>query len=181
MGVKRRQALRDAVELQDYQFNCHGVEMGQVYGLGLPWCPMARTGQRRRATPSSTTTRPLSPGPTAACVGPARPGTLVDARPRGPRPLHAAHSVGGNAWREVAAQVAATLRIALDVASIGGPKCDAQDVYGRWAGLAGISESGCLLVRPDRHIAWRQQDSATASAQALEQGHAPCAGPAARV
>src|SRR2546422_7921150 len=30
-GRKRRQSLRDAVELQNYQFNCHGVEMGQVY------------------------------------------------------------------------------------------------------------------------------------------------------
>src|SRR2546422_5763054 len=30
-GRKRRKALRDAVELQNYQFNCHGVEMGQVY------------------------------------------------------------------------------------------------------------------------------------------------------
>jgi 2,4-dichlorophenol 6-monooxygenase len=28
-------------------------------------------------------------------------------------------------------------------------------VYGEWANLREISEEGCILVRPDRHIAFR--------------------------
>nr|WP_321961346.1 hypothetical protein [Paraburkholderia sp. J7] len=31
---------------------------------------------------------------------------------------------------------------------------EANDVYGEWAQLSGIGDSGCLLVRPDRHIAF---------------------------
>ena len=76
--------------------------------------------------------------------------------------------MGGGAWREAAAQAAGRLGIALDVASIGGPTCDAQDVYGRWHSLSDIGDDGCLLVRPDRHIAWRQQAPGTAPAADLE-------------
>lgn len=40
--------------------------------------------------------------------------------------------VGGKAWREAAQEVACRGEVDLDVVSIGGPKCDAHDVYGRW-------------------------------------------------
>jgi len=168
-GRKRRQSLRDAVELQNYQFNCHGVEMGQVYtssavvsdGTARPepardpelyYHPSTFPGAY---LPHAWVQRKQERLSTLDLVGHGRFTLLT--------------GVGGKAWRDVAAQVAATLGIAIDVASIGGPKCDAQDVYGRWADLAGISESGCLLVRPDRHIAWRQQDNTTAGARSLEQ------------
>jgi len=168
-GRARRKVLRDAVELQNYQFNCHGVEMGQVYASSA----VVRDGTTR---PAPTRDPELYYHPTTF-PGAYLPHAWVQ---RGQERLSTLDlvghgrftlltGVGGNAWRDVAAQVAATLGIAIDVASIGGPKCDAQDVYGRWADLAGISESGCLLVRPDRHIAWRQPDSTTARAQALEQ------------
>jgi len=168
-GRERRQALRDAVELQNYQFNCHGVEMGQVYASSAV-VPDGTTRPAPTRDPElyyHPTTFPGAYLPHAWVQrGQERLSTL-DLVDHGRFTLLT--GVGGNAWRAVAAQVAATLGISIDVASIGGPKCDAQDVYGRWADLAGISESGCLLVRPDRHIAWRQQDSAAASAQALEQ------------
>ncbi len=64
--------------------------------------------------------------------------------------------IGGHSWRQVAQSVSEQLGIPIDVVSIGGPNCDAQDVHSRWHALSGVSESGCLLVRPDRHVAWRQ-------------------------
>lgn len=66
--------------------------------------------------------------------------------------------VGGQAWRDAARAVAQTLGIDIEVFLIGGPNCDAQDVYGTWADVREIDDAGCLLVRPDRHIAWRQKD-----------------------
>ncbi|NDZ17509.1 2,4-dichlorophenol 6-monooxygenase [Variovorax sp. WS11] len=169
-GRERRQILRDAVELQNYQFNCHGVEMGQVYAS----CAVVSDGTSR---PLPTRDPELYYHPTSF-PGAYLPhawlqrdqGALstLDLVGRGRFTLLT--GVGGSSWRAVAERVAASLGVPIDVVSIGGPNCDAQDVYGRWAGLAGISESGCLLVRPDRHIAWRQQDStAAANPQALEE------------
>ncbi len=168
-GRERRQALRDAVKLQDYQFNCHGVEMGQVYassavvpdGTDRPAPTLDPELYYHPSTfpgaylPHAWVQRAHERLSTLDLVGHGR-FTLIT-------------GVGGNAWRAAAANVAKTLGIDLDVVSIGGPKCDAQDVYGRWADLSGISESGCVLVRPDRHIAWRQQDNSAANALALEQ------------
>lgn len=36
-----------------------------------------------------------------------------------------------------------------------GPGRDVTDLYYDWAKLREVSESGALLVRPDKHIAWR--------------------------
>jgi len=66
--------------------------------------------------------------------------------------------VGGEEWHAAAAAAAASTGVAIDVVSIGGPNCDAHDVDGRWSRVANISDAGCLLVRPDRHIAWRQTE-----------------------
>ncbi len=30
-----------------------------------------------------------------------------------------------------------------------------QDLFGHWAAMREVAEVGCLLVRPDMHIAWR--------------------------
>ena len=168
-GRKRRQALRDAVELQNYQFNCHGIEMGQVYASSA-----VMPDGTARPVPTRDPELYYHPSTFPGAYLPhawvqrahARLSTL-DLVGHGRFTLLT--GVGGKAWRAAAARVAETLDIAIDVASIGGPTCDAQDVYGHWAELAGISDSGCVLVRPDRHVAWRQQDDATANPQALEQ------------
>ena len=39
------------------------------------------------------------------------------------------------------------------------------DIYGAWPDASEIAETGCLLVRPDQHVAWRgnaQPDDALA-------------------
>ncbi|HXO53203.1 MAG TPA: 2,4-dichlorophenol 6-monooxygenase, partial [Mycobacterium sp.] len=48
-----------------------------------------------------------------------------------------------------------------------GPGLDFSDVYGDWAAAREISDSGCLLVRPDKHIAWRAFDAITDPVTAL--------------
>jgi hypothetical protein len=39
-----------------------------------------------------------------------------------------------------------------------GPERDVLDLYGDWAALSEVGEGGCVLVRPDLHVAWRSHD-----------------------
>jgi 2,4-dichlorophenol 6-monooxygenase len=41
-----------------------------------------------------------------------------------------------------------------------GPERDVLDLYGDWAALSEVGEGGCVLVRPDLHVAWRGHDLA---------------------
>jgi 2,4-dichlorophenol 6-monooxygenase len=36
-----------------------------------------------------------------------------------------------------------------------GPRRDYEDHTGDWARASEIGDGGCLLVRPDHHVAWR--------------------------
>ena len=47
------------MELKNYEFNAHGVELGQFYE-SRPWSGTARTDRHRHATPSCTTSPPPS-------------------------------------------------------------------------------------------------------------------------
>lgn len=168
-GRERREALRRAVELQNYQFNCNGVELGQVYASPAV-VPDGSTRPAPTRDPELYYHPSTFPGaylPHAWLQrGQERLSTL-DLVGRGRFTLLT--GVGGGAWREAAARAARGLGIELDVASIGGPNCDAQDVYGRWHALSGMADGGCLLVRPDRHIGWRQQEVGSDPAGRLEQ------------
>lgn len=47
------------------------------------------------------------------------------------------------------------------------------DIYDDWARLREVAESGCVLVRPDAHVAWRRHtvanDCTTELATAMKQ------------
>jgi 2,4-dichlorophenol 6-monooxygenase len=54
---------------------------------------------------------------------------------------------GGEAWRDAAAG------LPVDVHVIG--TGDLLDPYGEWAARREVASTGAVLVRPDRHVAWR--------------------------
>lgn len=60
----------------------------------------------------------------------------------------------GAAWTAAAEEVAREFGVELRSFSIG-LGCDVNDPYSDFARLGGIDETGCLLVRPDQHVAWR--------------------------
>ena len=159
VGRERRENLRKAVALQNYQFNCHGVELGQIYRSAavIPdgtLLPQPTRDAELYHHPHAWLRRGNQQVSTLDLVGHGRFTLLT--------------GVGGGAWRGAARSVAQALGVEIDVVSIGGPNCDAHDVYGRWHGLAEISDDGALLVRPDRHVAWRHPHAATdATAQLL--------------
>lgn len=63
----------------------------------------------------------------------------------------------GQVWKEAAATVAEELKVPINAYSIGW-KQDYEDVYFDWSRLGQIEEGGCVLVRPDRFVAWRSKD-----------------------
>jgi hypothetical protein len=64
--------------------------------------------------------------------------------------------IGGGAWKTAVARAAEELDVPITVHSIGFQQ-DYEDAYLEWGKLRGIDESGCVLIRPDRVVAWRHQ------------------------
>ncbi|MEQ8662306.1 MAG: 2,4-dichlorophenol 6-monooxygenase, partial [Gammaproteobacteria bacterium] len=62
--------------------------------------------------------------------------------------------IGGEAWADAAARVGAELDLAITVRVIG-PRRTYVDHGGDWARLRETGDSGCVLTRPDQHVAWR--------------------------
>ena len=65
--------------------------------------------------------------------------------------------IGGDKWKTAASAVTEALRIPISVISIGFRQ-DYEDYLFEWARIREIEESGCVLVRPDRVVAWRSME-----------------------
>jgi 2,4-dichlorophenol 6-monooxygenase len=153
-AAAQRARLRSALELKDYEFNAHGVELGQRYasaavvgdgtqepaytrdpelyyhpttwpGARLPHCWIGRDGHRVS---------------THDVAGKGRFVLLT--------------GISGQGWATAAAKVAGQLGIPLDGHVIG-PGREYADLYDDWARLREVGEDGCVLVRPDNHVGWR--------------------------
>ncbi|MBC3194230.1 FAD-dependent monooxygenase [Pseudonocardia sp. C8] len=165
-GRRRRDELAAAVELQNYQFNCHGVELGQRYEScavvddGTAWPEPDRDPELYY----QPTTRPGARLPHARLEHGDQPQSTLDLCGRGRFTLLTGN--GGEPWCTAADQLADELGIPLDTCTIG-LGCAYRDVYGDWARLRGTAETGALLVRPDGHVAWRHHELATDPGAAL--------------
>ncbi|WP_432260228.1 FAD-dependent oxidoreductase [Cupriavidus sp. TMH.W2] len=168
-GRERRRALQEAVKLQNFQFNCHGVEMGQVYASSavVPDGHPRETDSRDPDLYYHPSTSPGGVVPHAWLEHRKARLSTLDLVGHGRFTLLT--GVGGTAWRRIARQVSAALGTEIEVVSIGGPNCDAHDVYGTWSELRGISDAGAILVRPDRFVGWRHEHIDAHAAQALEE------------
>lgn len=153
-AARQREQLRKALELKDYEFNAHGVELGQRYrsaavvpdgspepeytrdaelyyhpttwpGARLPHCWLGQAGHR-------VSTHDLA-GKGAFCL---------------------LTGITGQAWAEAAAKVAEAFGIDL-TAYVVGPGREYTDLYDDWSRLREVQEDGCVLVRPDAHVGWR--------------------------
>ncbi|MBV9454851.1 MAG: FAD-dependent monooxygenase [Rubrobacter sp.] len=153
---EQRQSLREAIQLKNYEFNTHGVELNQRY--------------RSAAIVSDETPEPvyerdpeLYYHPTT-WPGARLPHCWVGYKERKVSTLDLAGKgrftlftgIGGEIWKEAAEEVSA--RTGVEIASfVIGPGREVLDLYDDWARLSEVPESGCVLVRPDAHVAWRRQ------------------------
>ena len=62
--------------------------------------------------------------------------------------------IAGQAWTDAAGKVGHDLGVPLEAVVIG-PGREVTDIYYDWARIREIAEEGAILVRPDKHIAWR--------------------------
>jgi 2,4-dichlorophenol 6-monooxygenase len=153
-GDERRNTLLKAIELSNYQFNAHGIELGYRYrgdaivDDGGPDPAPARDPQLYY----QPTTYPGARVPHARLQRGAVPISTLDLVDDLGFALLT--GVGGEGWERPAAEFSARTGVPVRVHVIGGRE-GVTDPYGEWAALREVESTGCVLVRPDRHVAWR--------------------------
>jgi 2,4-dichlorophenol 6-monooxygenase len=158
IGESRRAALAKAVEQTDHQFNAHGVEVGYRYRAGAV-VPDGTPEPEPTSDPElyyQSTTWPGAHLPHAWLDDGTRRLSTYDLADDGGFVLIT--GIGGEAWHEAAQAVSDELGLPVRVAVIG--TADGYtDSYGDWRHRAEVEESGCVLVRPDRHVGWRARSA----------------------
>jgi len=169
-GDARREALQSAVAVTDYQFNAHGVELGYRYSSAAiitdpsPEEPPARDPELYY----QSTTRP------GARVAHAR----IERAGQAASTIDLVDGLGlslitgscGAAWADIAAAVSGTTGAQITVHVVGGHDDRAWlDPYGEWSARSEVEADGAVLVRPDRHVAWRSATLTADSAKELTE------------
>lgn len=153
-GEQQRIELIAAMHVSNAQFNALGIELGQRYAS------TAVVGDGSQPPPSQRdpvlhyepSTYPGSPVPHAwLTVGNENVSTL-DVCAYGRFTLIT--GADGQHWLDAAADVSRELEVEIDVTQVGLGLAN-NDVYGHWMARREVTGSGCVLVRPDRIVAWR--------------------------
>ncbi len=154
-AARQREALRRALELKDYEFNAHGVELGQRYASGA----VVGDGSEE---PEFTRDRELYYHPTTwpgarlphvwLAEDDGRKVSTHDLAGKGRFALFT--GISGEAWAGATVSVATALGIEI-VGHVIGPGRAHIDVYEDWSRAREVNEDGCVLVRPDGHVGWR--------------------------
>jgi 2,4-dichlorophenol 6-monooxygenase len=150
----QREALREAVAAKNYEYNAHGVEMNQRYASSAVISEGA-SFQASDRDPELHYIPTTCPGARLPHVWLQRDGLSISTLDIvGKGRFSVLTGIGGDMWSLAAATAAERYGIPVDVHRIG-PGCALTDLYGEWALMREIDEAGCLLVRPDGHVAWR--------------------------
>lgn len=153
-GGERRQRLLEGLDLLNGQFNAHGVEMNQRYAVGAvvgdgsPFPEFERDADLYH----QPTSHPGAHIPHAWLVRGSEKISTLDLCAYDRFTL--VTGIEGGLWREAALQAARETGVPLQSVVVGLGQ-EHNDVLGRWRSVAEIGEDGCLLVRPDRVVAWR--------------------------
>ncbi len=153
---RQRAAIREAIAFKKYEFDAHGVEMNQRYASGA----VVTDGQVEPAFQLDAelhyqpTTWPGARLPHVWVFEPETGRKLSTLDLCGKGRFALLTGIGGEAW--VAAAETLGREMGLNIAAhLIGPRRRITDHAGDWARTSEISDSGCLLVRPDQHVAWR--------------------------
>jgi 2,4-dichlorophenol 6-monooxygenase len=153
-GEQQRGELLKELDVMNAQFNAHGVELGQRYRSGAVVHDGSPAPEPTRdpVLHYEPSTFPGSPLPHAwLAIGDRDVSTLdLCAYDR----FTLVTGAAGQAWLDAAASISAELGIEVEgvQVSLG---LAVNDVYGDWNRRREIGDGGCVLVRPDRIVAWR--------------------------
>lgn len=155
---KRRLGLKEAVDLQNRRSNALGLQLGHRYHDssavvydGTPFPPH----QRDPVLYYEPTTHPGSYLPHAWIQFKTKRISTLDIIQHGQFGLIV--GIGGGPFEDASRTVSQELGVELPVYRVG-YRCTYDDVLGEWHNVREIGDRGALLVRPDRHIAWRALD-----------------------
>jgi 2,4-dichlorophenol 6-monooxygenase len=167
-AARQRAELRKALELKDYEFNAHGVELGQRYASGAV-VPDGTPEPAYDRDPELYYHPTTWPGARLPHVWLGRAGRRVSTHDlAGKGRFCLLTGIAGQAWADAAEKVATDLGIEL-AAHVIGPGREHIDLYEDWARAREVGEDGCVLVRPDMHVAWRAAGAADDPAAELSQ------------
>lgn len=160
-GQKRRRALQDAISHTRHEFHGLGVEMNQHYsGPGVYDADEKQAyAQYGKAAEDSVLYHEPSTYPGCRLPHawlnksvPGKPISTIDLAGHGA--FNLLTGVGGEPWKIAAESVSNKSGVPLRAHSIGFRQ-DWEDMYYDWERVRGVNESGAVLVRPDRFVAWR--------------------------
>jgi 2,4-dichlorophenol 6-monooxygenase len=173
-GAAKRAALVSAMELKHYEFNAHGVELGQFYSSA------AIAGDGSRPVPAKDPELYYEPSTVPGSrlphvwVGDSRNRvSTLDLAPMTRFTLFT--GIAGESWAAAAEKVSAELGVPLEAVVIG-PGREVTDLYYDWARIREVEEDGAILVRPDKHIGWRSVSLPGDPVQALRDALAAILG-----
>ncbi|RRH69345.1 FAD-dependent oxidoreductase [Falsigemmobacter faecalis] len=152
----QREAIRKAIAFKKYEFDAHGVEMNQRYRSEavLTDGQLEPDFQLDADLHYQPTTWPGARLPHAWLYRHDNGAGVSTLDLCGKGRFTLLTGLGGEAWARAATQVAADLGIDL-VTHVIGPRQTYADHSGDWARISEIRDNGCILVRPDHHVAWR--------------------------
>lgn len=163
-GRARREALQAGLEETEHEYHALGQEMGQHYKSSAadtddekdPYADAVALGK----DPDLYLIRSTYPGSRLPHVwlNTRVPGPLVSTIDLAGKNVFTLFTgIGGKPWKRAAAYVEKTLGLTVRVYSLGFRQ-DYEDSYLDWARIRGVQETGCVLVRPDKFVAWRSTE-----------------------
>lgn len=167
-GKSRREALRKALELKDYEFNAHGVEMGQRYSSSavVPDGTPEPAYDRDPELYYHPTTWPGARLPHVWLGGDGVKFSTLDLVGHGEFTLLT--GIAGQAWADAFDRVVESLGIP-GSSHVIGPGKTFIDLYEDWARAREVDESGCVITRPDGYVAFRAWELAEDPEHVLRQ------------
>lgn len=167
-AADQRRKLREAIELKNYEFNAHGVELGQRY-RSAAIVPDGTPEPAYERDPELYYHPTTWPGARLPHCWLGHEGDKVSTHDLAGKGRFALFTgIGGEAWVEAAEEVSGRTGVEISAYVIG-PGREVLDLYDDWARVSEVEEGGCVLVRPDAHVAWRRQTVADDSTAELEQ------------
>jgi 2,4-dichlorophenol 6-monooxygenase len=161
-AAARREALAAATDRINYQVNAHGVEIGYRYRAGARMDDDTPEPTLEDLDPQlyyQATTWPGARLPHAWLEDGRRRCSTLDVVGRGRFVLLTGQ--GGECWHDAAHETLRLTGTEVTVRSIGTPQ-GLRDPYGQWERQREVDADGCVLVRPDGHVAWRAQTAESA-------------------
>ncbi|KAF2815543.1 2,4-dichlorophenol 6-monooxygenase [Mytilinidion resinicola] len=171
VGRSSRKKLQEAVAQSEHEFHGLGIEMNQVYASSAIQADndpsLNQTIENSDVVlyhiPSTIPGRRL-PHVWLNTAVPSGLVSTIDLAGKGGFTLFT--GIGGEAWKPAATKISEQLGIPIRVYSIGFDQ-DYEDPYFDWMRVREVEDSGCVLIRPDRFVAWRSKAVAEDAEAAL--------------